>query len=104
VDFLKLPESGQKRALETMLPHPHSIEELLPLMMKLRSSPYESVREVLKQQLIELIWASDHHLVDLVKKQLREDDESDKQLLSELEAVYVEYEEIKKQKAAVQEF
>jgi len=104
VDFLKLPEAGQKRALETMLPHPHSIEELLPLVIKLRNSPYESVREILKGQLIELIWAYDHNVIDLVKKLLKEDDETDKKLLVELESAYLEFEQIKKQKATIQEF
>lgn len=104
VDFLKLPEAGQKRALETMLPHPHSIEELLPLMIKLRTSTYESVRELLKQQLIELIWAYDHHLIDLVKSRLQEDDENDKLLLHDLETAYTDFELVKQQKAAIQEF
>ena len=104
IDFLKLDEQHQLRALETLLPHPQSIEELLPILLNLRFSPFETVRELLLSQLTDLIWAFDHHLIDMVTKQLDEKVKADAEFISTIKNAYDEYEAIKKQKEATLEF
>jgi len=104
IDFLKLDEQHQLRAIETLLPHPHSIEELLPLILHLRNSSFETVCERLLTELTNLIWAFDHHLIDMVTKALDIEDAGDVAFIESLNNAYKEYEAIKKQKAAIQEF
>jgi hypothetical protein len=104
VDFLKLDEKGQIRIIETLLPHPHSIEDLMPQVIKLRRSEFESVRNLLKSQLIELIWAYDHHLLKLITPLLDDGKAEDEILLNELNAAFKEYDSVKQQKLAVLEF
>lgn len=104
VDFLKLDEQHQLRALETLLPHPQSIEELLPILLNLRFSPFDAVRSLLLSQLTNMIWAYDHHLIDMVTKQLDEELTGDTQFIAAINNAYAEYEAIKKQKEAILEF
>lgn len=104
VDFLKLDETHQLRALETLLPHPQSIEELLPLLLKLRNSPYKAVRELLLSELTDLIWAFDHHLVDMVTKQIDQTISADAEFMETINGAYKDYETIKQQKEAIKEF
>jgi hypothetical protein len=104
VDFLKLDEQHQLRALETLLPHPQSIEELLPILLNLRFSPFDTVRSLLLSQLTDLIWAYDHHLIDMVTKQLDEKVATDAEFIRSINDAFTDYEAIKKQKEGILEF
>jgi|GEM_PF-2443390 len=91
VDFLKLGEEGQLRIIRSLLPTPTSIEELMPMLMKLRNSPHDSVRKEFKSGLIGLIAAYDHHLIDMAKEDLDENKAEDKALLESLNDAYAGY-------------
>lgn len=91
VEFLKLDEEGQLRIIRSLLPTPASIEELMPMLMKLRNSPYALVRTELQLGLIGLIAAYDHHLVGMAKEQLDEKNQDDLLLLESLTNAYDTY-------------
>ena len=104
VDFLKLNEKGQIRIIKTLLPHPHSIEDLLPMILKLRKSDHKAVRKVLLEGLNELIDAYDENLLDLVKKDMDEQEPDDIAMLESLKAAFDQYIIVKKHKEALKEF
>jgi len=104
VDFLKLDEQGQKRVLETLLPHPQSIEELLPSIIKLRKSPYPAVKELLSIKLKELIWAFDHHLIDMIKPIVDLEDADDSKFMNGINSAFEDYKAIKTLKESINEF
>jgi len=93
VDFLQLDEKGQLRAIESLLPSPTNIEELMPLLMKLRKSPHDRVRSALESGLINLIAAYDYHVLDMAKEHLDLTGSYDKSLLDKLIAAYETFKE-----------
>ncbi len=104
VDFLKLDEERQERIIISLLPQPTSIEKLLPLVLQLRKSPYETIRLKLNEELVKLIWAFDKHLVDLLEKNLIPHDPDDKLILSLVSSVLERYLNEKEVKLKMKEF
>jgi len=104
VDFLKLNEAGQLRAIETLLPHPHSIEQLLPQILFLRNSEHSHVKASLLGQLKELIWAYDHHLVDMITPLIDLESKADQNFLKEVNGAFEEYLKVKGLKQKISEF
>lgn len=104
-DFLKLDETQQLRIIETLLPLPMSIEDFLPPVLRLRNSPYLSVKKKLETELTQLIHAYDHHLIEMVKSGLQPDtSEDDKGLLSRLEGAYAQFKKDSEMKNQIKEF
>lgn len=68
IDLLKLKnEEYQLRALEALTDFPHSIEELLPIILALRNSKFPKVVKYLQQRLSLLIFDAYHeYLYDLI--------------------------------------
>lgn len=91
VDFLNLDEEGQLRIIRSLLPTPTNIEELMPMLMKMRNSPHDSVRAALQSGLTGLIAAYDHHLLDMAKEYLDENNPEDSRLLQSLNEAYSVY-------------
>lgn len=104
VDFLKLDEEGQERVIETILFQPIGIEELLPLILQLRNSPFPQVQELLTNQLVSLIWAYDRHLIEHVNRHLDVTNPADKQLQGKLEEGYKTYATEKQLRNSINEF
>lgn len=103
-NFLDLDEQHQIRVIETLLPLPVNIEDLLPLTLQLRSSPFENVREKLKAELTELIRAYDHKIIELTSNYLDQNNENDKSLLESLNEAYVIYHHEQEEKNKINEF
>lgn len=72
VDLLKLKnEEDQLRALEALTDFPHSIEELLPIILALRNSKFPKVVKYLQQRLSLLIFDAYHeYLYNLILKNI----------------------------------
>lgn len=72
IDLLKLKDKeAQLFAIDSICYYPHSIDELLPLLLKLKESNFKEVIEYLKTNLIELIFEVYHDsLFTLIKKNL----------------------------------
>jgi hypothetical protein len=104
VNFLKLNQEGQSRVIESILPIPINIEEVLPLLLQLRKSPYTQIKDQLHGELKNLIRAFDHHLLEMVKKSCDENDTDDKAFMGLLEASFRDYNEEKKLRKSVNEF
>ena len=103
VNFLELDEDLQIRAIETLLPLPINIEELLPLNLELRKSPFEKVKIKLEESLKELIWAYDYHLIELLKKHIDINAEADKKLFDTINQAYEVYLDEKERKNKIKE-
>lgn len=103
VDFLQLDEVHQLRIIETLLPLPTNIEELLPLILTLRKSSYQVVQNTLEEQLKDLIWAYDYNLIKLVEKFIDVTKEKDTQLIESLNASYLIYKKEKDAKSKIKE-
>lgn len=103
VDFLSLDETQQIRVIETVLPTPMSIEELLPLVITLRNSPYPAVVLKLKEELCELVHAFDHSLIDLTDLYLDPAEAVDKELIDAIAAAYGVYKNEKELRLATLE-
>jgi hypothetical protein len=91
IDLLTLSEIKQLRVIETLLPLPMNIEELMPLVLTLRNSVYETVKEKLTQELIQLIAAYGEHVLKMAKRFLDNSKESDQIILNKLEEATKEY-------------
>jgi hypothetical protein len=104
VDFLKLDEEGQKRVIETILLQPMGIEDILPMILRLRNSPYPAVVTLLTTELTKLISAYDHHLIELVKPTLDLTNSRDKELFQTLEKAYGDYAQEKQTRNSINEF
>jgi hypothetical protein len=103
VDFLELDEIHQLRVIETLLPLPTNIEELMPLILTLRKSSFNGVKNSLYKQLNELIWAYDYNLIELVEKFIDIELDADKELLEFLNTSYSIYKNEKEIKKRVKE-
>lgn len=102
-DFLSLDETMQLRVIDTLLPMPLNIEEFLPLLLTLRKSVYESVKQKLGNDLTDLLEAYGKHLIDMVKKIVGEVDDEDNALIKRLEAAYLVINAETDAKAAIKE-
>lgn len=103
VNFLELDEMHQIRIIETLLPIPINIEELLPLVLSLKNSPFITVKQKLELGLIDLIGAFDYNLITLAKQHLDDSVEIDKGILAKLNEAYSIYEKEKKAKSECKE-
>ena len=103
VDFLQLDEAHQLRIIETLLPLPTNIEELLPLILTLRQSSFYRVKDTLEKQLKDLIWAYDYNLIELVEKFVDVSQDAGKQLIESLNASYLIYKDEKESKSKIRE-
>lgn len=88
-DFLSIDEAMQLRVIDTLLPMPLNIEEFLPLLLTLRKSSYDSVKQKLGNDLTGLLDAYGRHLIDMIKKIVSQEDNEDKTLIERLEAAYL---------------
>ena len=72
VDLLKLlKQEAQLFAIDSICNYPHSIDDLLPLLLKLKESKFKEVKDYLQTKLAELIFEVYHEsLLDLIKKNL----------------------------------
>lgn len=104
LNLVEMEERVQIRIIETLLPTPINIEEILPLLLKLRNSAFDAVRQALQKGLIDLIQAYDHNLVDMVRNIVDSTKDNDKQLLEALEKAYGAYKEEQDRKRTINEF
>lgn len=104
VDFLQLDETHQLRIIETLLPVPTNIEELLPLILTLKESSFPNVKSTLEENLKDLIWAYDYNLIELVEKFIDVSQDTDKQMLKSLNDSYLVYKNEKESKSKIKEF
>jgi hypothetical protein len=101
--FLELNEKKQLRIIESLLPTPTNIEELLPLVLTLRNSPFPAVRSNLETGLIALIEAYGHHTIDMTKNCLDPEDPMDEELLNSLNAAFRKYKQEADERMQVKE-
>jgi len=104
LNLVEIEERIQIRIIETLLPTPINIEDILPLVLQLRNSPFEAVRQALQKGLIDLIQAYDHNLVDMVRNIVDPTKDNDKQLLDALEKAYGAYKKEQDRKKGISEF
>ncbi|MBS1598462.1 MAG: hypothetical protein JST75_09550 [Bacteroidetes bacterium] len=104
VAFLSLDEKQQLTVVNFLLTLPINIEELLPLCLVLRNSPFEKVQQDLTQQLNDLVWAYDEHVLLMMKPLLDLSVATDKKLYDEVEASYLKYAAEKELRMGIREF
>jgi hypothetical protein len=104
LNLVEMEERVQIRIIETLLPTPINIEDILPLVLQLRNGAFEAVRQALQKGLIDLIQAYDHNLVDMVRNIVDPTKDNDKQLLEALEKAYGAYKEEQDRKKSINEF
>jgi hypothetical protein len=99
VDLLKLDdEIHQKNAIEAMCIYPHSFDKLVPILLKLRFSKYEAVKELLQEKLANSIFETYHEsLYNAIIPEL--DAKLDKKLLNHLKKALAEYNKLKELKS-----
>lgn len=98
VDINKLDEGSQKSALESMCKYPHSIDKLVPTILKFRFSAYQSIQKHLQTLLQRLIFDTYHEsLYKLIEDEL--DTSKEKKFLTPLKKALTDYENMKKFKS-----
>jgi hypothetical protein len=104
VDLLKLSkQEAQLFAIDSICNYPHSIDDLLPLLLKLKESKFKEVKDYLQTKLAELIFEVYHEsLLDLIKKNLT-NSKKDKDFLIPLQKALDEYSEMRESKAAIKD-
>ena len=71
IDLNKLEEQAQINAIDGVCSFPHSINELIPMLLQLRNSALNDCKEHLKKKLAQLIFEVYHEsLLDLIKNNL----------------------------------
>jgi hypothetical protein len=104
VDLLKLSkQEAQLFAIDSICNYPHSIDDLLPMLLKLKESNFKKVKDYLQTKLAELIFEVYHEsLLDLIKKNLTKS-KKDKDFLIPLQKALDEYSEMRKLKATIKD-
>lgn len=104
VDLLKLSkQEAQLFAIDSICNYPHSIDDLLPLLLKLKESNFKEVKDYLQTKLAELIFEVYHEsLLNLIKKNLT-NSKKDKYFLIPLQKALDEYSEIRESKAKIKD-
>ena len=103
INFLELDEEHQLRIIKTLLCSPHNIEDLMPLILVLRHSPYQEVARKLESGLIELIQAYGYHLIKLTQQHLSSESTADEALILVLNQAYAKHKEQQDAKKQVKE-
>ena len=104
IDLLKLSEKqAQLSAIDSICSYPHSIDDLLPLLLKLKESNFKEVKDYLQNKLAELIFEVYHEsLLDLIKKNLTKS-KKDKDFLIPLQKALDEYSKMREFKAKIKD-
>lgn len=104
IDLLKLSEKqAQLSAIDSICSYPHSIDDLLPLLLKLKESNFKEVKDYLRNKLAELIFEVYHEsLLDLIKKNLTKS-KKDKDFLIPLQKSLDEYSKMREFKAKIKD-
>jgi hypothetical protein len=104
VDLLKLSkQEAQLFAIDSICNYPHSIDDLLPLLLKLKESNFKEVKVYLQTKLAELIFEVYHEsLLDIIKKNLT-NSKKDKDFLIPLQKALEEYSKMRESKAAIKD-
>lgn len=104
VDLLKLSkQEAQLFAIDSICNYPHSIDDLLPLLLKLKKSNFKEVKDYLQTKLAELIFEVYHEsLLNLIKKNLT-NSKKDKDFLIPLQKALDEYSEMRESKATIKD-
>lgn len=104
VDLLKLSkQEAQLFAIDSICNYPHSIDDLLPLLLKLKESNFKEVKDYLQTKLAELIFEVYHEsLLNLIKKNLT-NSKKDKDFLIPLQKVLDEYSEMRESKVKIKD-
>lgn len=96
INLLKGSKEAQIQAVESMCSFPHSIDDLLILLLKFRESSFKEVRQYLEDKLSELVLEVYHELLlDAIKVNLGSS-KTDQDFLKPLEIALEKYLEIKK--------
>lgn len=104
IDLLKLSEKqAQLFAIDSICNYPHSIDDLLPLLLNLKESNFKEVKDYLQTKLAELIFEVYHEsLLDLIKKNLT-NSKKDKNFLIPLQKALDEYSKMRESKATIKD-
>ncbi|WP_073247420.1 hypothetical protein [Flavobacterium flevense] len=102
VNLLKLSKKeSQLFAIDSICNYPHSIDNLLPLLLKLKESNFKEVKDYLQTKLAELIFEVYHEsLLNLIKKNLT-NSKKDKDFLIPLQKAFEEYCKMREFKAKI---
>jgi hypothetical protein len=103
-DWSELNEDLQGRVIDTLLGSPVNIEDILPQVMPFRKSPFPTVVEKLKEDLIALIPAYEKHLVEILVPQLDLSVKEDKALADAVAGAYATYSTELAAKTTIKEF
>lgn len=103
-DSSELSEDRQGRVIETLLSSPVNIEEILPLVLPFRNSPFPAIAEKLKDELIALIPAYEKHLVDMLLPKLDQSVKKDQELAEAVRTAYAMYSTELEAKTTIKEF
>ncbi|MEZ7500793.1 hypothetical protein QO200_18925 [Flavobacterium sp. Arc3] len=104
VNLLKLSEKqAQLFAIDSICNYPNSIDDLLPLLLKLKESNLKEVKDYLQTMLAELIFeVYQESLLDLIKKNLT-NSKKDKDFLIPLQKAFDEYSKMREFKAKIKD-
>lgn len=104
VDLLKLTSlEDQKTAIECICRYPHSIDSLLPMLLKLRASGHKEIKVFLQSKLAELIFETYHGtLLELIEKGITTSN-VDKRFIAPLKKALQAYDEMKDYKNGVKD-
>lgn len=103
IDLNKLDKEAQINAIDSICIFPHSIDELIPMLLKIRNSKIEESKEHLNRKLSELIFEVYHEsLLELIKKNITKS-KSDKMFLEPLQKTLDYYNNIKTLKKSIKD-
>lgn len=103
IDLGKLDKEAQINAIDSICIFPHSIDELIPMLLKIRNSQFEESKEHLNRKLSELIFEVYHEsLLELIKNNITKS-ESDKMFLDPLQKTLDDYNSIKTLKKSIRD-
>jgi hypothetical protein len=104
VDLLKLSkQEAQLFAIDSICNYPHSIDDLIPVLLKLKESNFKEVKDYLQTKLAELIFEVYHEsLLDLIKKNLT-NSKKDKDFLIPLQKALDKYSAMRESKAKIKD-
>ncbi|MEO8235722.1 MAG: hypothetical protein ABI549_09940, partial [Flavobacterium sp.] len=103
IDLSKLDKESQINAIDSICIFPHSIDELIPMLLKIRNSKIEESKEHLNRKLSELIFEVYHEsLLELIKNNITKS-KSDELFLVPLQKTLDEYNIIKTRKKSIKD-
>ncbi|MCG9911527.1 MAG: hypothetical protein MH137_09530 [Flavobacteriales bacterium] len=88
ISLLELDEMGQLNIIESIEIQPNVMDGLFSLLIQLRKSTHQSVREKLFEALVELIWAYDKYVLESLENEIDMADAEDSELYSRFKSVY----------------